>query len=85
MRLFSHLFSNYFTQDFEETLASIPEFKENKENQMKNLIELKKKEIQASQDAYILKQMAVQIERGCRRGVDGQLRIRNYRNRFSSR
>ena len=31
-------------------------------NQIKNLIDLQKNEIQASQDAYILKQMAVQLK-----------------------
>ena len=30
---------------------------------MKNLIELKKKEIQASQHAYILEEMAVQLKK----------------------
>lgn len=34
------------------------------ENSSKNLLDLKKKEIQASQDAYILEQMAVQLEEG---------------------
>ncbi|MFC2948205.1 stage III sporulation protein AF [Virgibacillus sediminis] len=33
-----------------------------KEDSMKNLIDLQKKEIQASQDAYILEQMAVQLK-----------------------
>ena len=31
-------------------------------NKIKNLIDLQKNEIQASQDAYILKQMAVQLK-----------------------
>ncbi|RPK15690.1 stage III sporulation protein AF [Priestia endophytica] len=34
------------------------------ENSSKNLLDSKKKEIQASQDAYILEQMAVQLEEG---------------------
>lgn len=50
------------SEDFEQTIAAIPEFKVNNEYQMKNLIDLQKSEIQASQDAYILKQMAVQMK-----------------------
>lgn len=50
------------SQDFEKTMANIPELTENNEYQMKNLIDLQKSEIQASQDAYILKQMAVQMK-----------------------
>lgn len=50
------------SEDFEQTIATIPEFKVNNEDQMKNLIDLQKSEIQASQDAYILKQMAVQMK-----------------------
>lgn len=50
------------SQDFEKTMANIPELTVNNEYQMKNLIDLQKSEIQASQDAYILKQMAVQMK-----------------------
>jgi stage III sporulation protein AF len=49
------------SEDFEQAMATIPELKGNNEYQMKNLIDLQKSEIQASQDAYILKQMAVQM------------------------
>jgi stage III sporulation protein AF len=49
------------SEDFEQAMATIPEFKGNNEYQMKNLIDLQKSEIQASQDAYILKQMTVQM------------------------
>ena len=38
---------------------------------VENLIENKKKEIQASQRAYILKQMAVQMEASSGKGDDG--------------
>lgn len=51
------------SNDFEEALASIPVFEASGEKNMENLIEMKKKEIQASQDAYILEQMmAVQLK-----------------------
>ncbi|MCQ6273742.1 stage III sporulation protein AF [Bacillus sp. V3B] len=50
------------SQDFEQTVAAIPKLQGNNEYQMKNLIELQKSEIEASQDAYILKQMAVQLK-----------------------
>ncbi|KAA9026255.1 stage III sporulation protein AF [Niallia endozanthoxylica] len=50
------------SQEFETTMASIPEWGETSENQIKNLIDSQKNEIQASQDAYILKQMAVQLK-----------------------
>jgi stage III sporulation protein AF len=49
--------------DFESALATVPLINTNGETNMKNLIELKKKEIQASQHAYILEQMAVQLEK----------------------
>jgi stage III sporulation protein AF len=49
------------SEDFEQAMATIPELKGNNEYQMKNLIDLQKSEIQASQDAYILKQMTVQM------------------------
>ncbi|WP_338451668.1 stage III sporulation protein AF [Niallia oryzisoli] len=50
------------SQDFEATMASIPEWEDTGENNIKNLIDSQKNEIQASQDAYILKQMAVQLK-----------------------
>ncbi|MDR6122432.1 stage III sporulation protein AF [Bacillus sp. SLBN-46] len=51
------------SKDFETTLASIPSFQAPGEKNMKNLIDLKKKEIQASQHAYILEEMAVQLKK----------------------
>ncbi|MBU8879337.1 stage III sporulation protein AF [Bacillus sp. FJAT-29790] len=50
------------SHDFEEALASVPVFEASEEKKMENLIEMKKKEIQASQHAYILEQMAVQLK-----------------------
>jgi len=52
------------SSDFTEAMASIPalESKGNDANS-KTLIEIKKKEIQASQQAYILEQMAVQLKK----------------------
>ncbi len=51
-----------FSTDFEETFAAaIPMWEQNKEGQIKNLIDLQKNEIQASHHAYILEQMAVQL------------------------
>nr|WP_263325774.1 stage III sporulation protein AF [Neobacillus sp. Marseille-Q6967] len=52
------------SKDFETAMASIPSFQTPGEKNMENLIELQKKEIQASNDAYILKTMAVQLEKG---------------------
>lgn len=51
------------SHDFEANLSSIPNFKSPDEKNMKNLIEMQKKEIQASQHAYILEQMAVQLKK----------------------
>ncbi|WP_071395718.1 stage III sporulation protein AF [Bacillus tuaregi] len=51
------------SQDFEATMASIPDFGNHEEHNIKNLIDSQKTEIQASQDAYILKQMAVQLKK----------------------
>ncbi|WP_428909082.1 stage III sporulation protein AF [Niallia sp. Krafla_26] len=49
--------------DFEESFtAALPQWEEKKENEIKNLIDLQKNEIQASHDAYILEQMAVQLK-----------------------
>jgi stage III sporulation protein AF len=52
-----------FSKDFETALASVTIFENQEEKNMENLIEKKKKEIQASQHAYILEQMAVQLEK----------------------
>jgi stage III sporulation protein AF len=52
------------SKDFETALQSIPIFQETEEKNIENLIELKKKEIQASQRAYILETMAVQLKEG---------------------
>jgi stage III sporulation protein AF len=53
---------NFLTQDFEEKMADIPELELTSKDQINNLIDLQKNEIQASQDAYILKQMAIQLK-----------------------
>ena len=50
--------------NFESMLASLPNFNSVNENNMKNSIEMKKKEIQATDHAYILEQMAVQLKKG---------------------
>ncbi|WML47567.1 stage III sporulation protein AF [Neobacillus sp. PS3-34] len=57
------------SKDFETAIASIPALETPGEKNMKNLIEMKKKEIQASQHAYILEEMAVQLKKG----VEGEL------------
>lgn len=51
------------SHDFEANLTSIPAFQDSGDENMKNLIEMKKKEIQASNDAYILETMAVQLKK----------------------
>lgn len=53
-----------FSYDLEEALSSIPAIGEGKENEneIKNLMDLQKNEIQASQEAYIFKQMTVQLK-----------------------
>ena len=51
-----------FTADFEEALADINLEGTVKTASVENLVEMKKKEIQASQRAYILEQMAVQMK-----------------------
>jgi len=52
-----------FSSDFESAIASISSFKSDVDQKnMENLIELQKKEIQASQHAYILEQTAVQLK-----------------------
>ncbi|MDF0727336.1 stage III sporulation protein AF [Cytobacillus sp. S13-E01] len=50
------------TQDFEQTFASMNLTPQIDQKNIENLIELKKTEIQASNRAYILEQMAVQME-----------------------
>jgi stage III sporulation protein AF len=52
------------SQDFETTMAQIPLLQTPGEKNIENLIDLKKKEIQASNHAYILETMAVQLEQG---------------------
>ncbi|WP_251551324.1 stage III sporulation protein AF [Neobacillus muris] len=52
------------SNDFESAIAAIPSAGNSGEKNMENLIDLKKKEIQASQDAYILEEMAVQLKSG---------------------
>ncbi|MEH7120549.1 stage III sporulation protein AF [Neobacillus vireti] len=51
------------SRDFETTLSAIPSYQAPGEKNMKSSIELKKKEIQASQHAYILEEMAVQLKK----------------------
>ncbi|MEQ2526133.1 stage III sporulation protein AF [Robertmurraya yapensis] len=54
-----------FSEDFETAIASIPSMNTNiDEKNMENLIDLQKKEIQASTDAYILEETAVQLKAG---------------------
>ncbi|MFC7783384.1 MULTISPECIES: stage III sporulation protein AF [unclassified Rossellomorea] len=48
--------------DFDTVLESIDINGDSRNNSVENLIEMKKKEIQASQRAYILEQMAVQMK-----------------------
>lgn len=58
------------SKDFESSFSSITSLKApGEKNNIENLIEFKKKEIQASQRAYILEQMAVQLKKG----VEGEL------------
>ncbi|MDM5222033.1 stage III sporulation protein AF [Peribacillus sp. NJ11] len=52
-----------FNKDFDEILsAATSEFEDQKKKDLGNLTEMKKKEIQAAQGAYILEQMAVQLQ-----------------------
>ncbi|WP_110111280.1 stage III sporulation protein AF [Bacillus sp. CGMCC 1.16541] len=53
-----------FKVDVDKLLVSMNLTSKEEEQEMKNLIELKKKEIQASNRAYTLEQMAVQMETG---------------------
>lgn len=50
------------SNDLESALASIPAMQTKGEDKMENLIDLHKKEIQASTRAYILEETAVQLE-----------------------
>jgi stage III sporulation protein AF len=50
------------TQDFEQTFASLRVSPQSDQKNIENLIEMKKKEIQASNRAYILEEMAVQMK-----------------------
>jgi len=52
------------SKDFESALGSFPKLQAPGEKNMKNEIDLKKKEIQASQHAYILEDLAVQLKKG---------------------
>lgn len=52
------------SKDFETAMAQIPSFQGSGEKNLENSIELQKKEIQASNHAYILNTMAVQLEKG---------------------
>lgn len=51
------------SRDFETTMANIPSFQTPGEKNIKNSIELQKKEIQAHNRAYILETMAVQLKK----------------------
>lgn len=53
----------WVTVDYEKVLADFPQMNKSEELQINNSIEIKKKEIQASNRAYILKKMAVQLEK----------------------
>jgi stage III sporulation protein AF len=58
-----------FKQDFPNLLQSFNETGYVNEDLMKNEIEMKKTEIQASQDAYIVEQMAVQMKNQVKEGM----------------
>lgn len=51
------------SKDFEEVLMAIPVIEASGEKNLENSIEMKKKEIQAFQHAYILEEMRVQLEK----------------------
>ncbi|CAH0263293.1 hypothetical protein SRABI84_03423 [Peribacillus simplex] len=52
-----------FNKDFDDILSTATsEFEDQKKKDLGNLTEMKKKEIQATQGAYILKQMAVDLQ-----------------------
>jgi len=52
-----------FSQDFDSLMDQVSAKSIVNKNKVENLIEMKKKEIQASQDAYKLKQVAVQMKK----------------------
>ncbi|MHC0035973.1 stage III sporulation protein AF [Pseudoneobacillus sp. C159] len=72
------------SKDFETTLQSIPIFSSANEKNMENLIEMKKKEIQASNRAYILETMAVQLKEGTKEELMNQygLEVANIEIQF---
>lgn len=51
-----------FNTDFETAIASIGQYNGQEDEKIKNSIEFQKREIQASQHAYILQTMAVQLK-----------------------
>ena len=51
-----------FSHDFEDIVATATPSTSSKQKNIENLIEMKKKEIQASNRAYILEEMAVQMK-----------------------
>ena len=53
---------NLLTRDFDDVMDGISNLEITGENRINNSIDLQKSEIQASQDAYILKQMTVQLK-----------------------
>jgi stage III sporulation protein AF len=61
--------------NLESMLASLPSFSSVNENNLKNSIEMKKKEIQASEHAYILEQMAVQLKKGVKEELRKQYNL----------
>ncbi|MFF2448647.1 stage III sporulation protein AF [Neobacillus sp. NPDC058068] len=60
------------SKDFESAFAAIPTYQAPGEKNMKNLIDYKKKEIQASQSAYILKDMAVKLKKDAKKELMDQ-------------
>jgi stage III sporulation protein AF len=60
------------SKDFDTTMSSIPSYQAPGEKNMKNSIDLKKKEIQASQHAYILEEMAVQLKKDVKKELMNQ-------------
>lgn len=48
--------------DFEDILATIPRLEESQDQNLESVVEMKKREIEESQHAYILEQMAVQLK-----------------------
>ncbi len=53
---------NLLTRDFDDMMDGISNLEITGENRINNSMDLQKSEIQASQDAYILKQMTVQLK-----------------------